>query len=181
VAVCGLGGIGSWVALDLALVGVPELILIDPDAVEPHNLNRTPYTPAQVGALKVRAAAELIAERRPGCALVLLPYMYHEIADLLPPEIEYFVDCTDALAVKRLAAGRGWRYLKLGYDGFGFTFDMQTGLPWEEEPAGYRVVPSFVGTPQFLAALAVTAVVSGAQGPPLACGDVREVLCRAAC
>jgi hypothetical protein len=177
VAVCGLGGIGSWVALDLALVGVPELVLIDPDALEPHNLNRTPYTFTQVGSLKVQAIAQLIAERRPACTLILFPYMYQEVAELLPPEIEWFVDCTDALVVKRLAAGqRGWRYMKLGYDGFGFTIDMQTTLPWEEEPPGYRIVPSFVGTPQFLAALAVTIIVSNARGPLLVSGDLREVI-----
>ncbi|MGQ9533557.1 MAG: ThiF family adenylyltransferase [Desulfotomaculales bacterium] len=176
VAVCGLGGIGSWVALNLALVGVPELVLIDPDALEPSNLNRTPYTPAQVGALKVRAAAALIAERRPDCILLLFPYMYHEVADLLPG-IEWFLDCTDGLQVKRQAAGRGWQYLKLGYDGFGFTFDAGPDLPWEEEPAGYRTVPGFVPTPQFLAALAVCAITAGPPNwPRLACGDIREVL-----
>lgn len=39
--VVGLGGIGNWVALDLALVGMGTLILFDDDIVEVSNLNRT--------------------------------------------------------------------------------------------------------------------------------------------
>jgi len=177
-AVCGCGGIGSWVALDLALVGVQELVLIDPDALEPHNLNRTPYTPAQVGRFKVQALAELIAERRPECVLHLFPYLYQEVEGLLPPEIEWLVDCTDNLLTKRKAAQKPWHYLKLGYDGFYFTWDAARELPWEEGPGqGYGTVPSFVGTPQFLAALAVSAIAAGLNpSSALASGDLREVV-----
>jgi hypothetical protein len=177
-AVCGCGGIGSWVGLDLALLGVPELVLIDPDALELHNLNRSPYTVSQVGRLKVQALAELIAERRPDCVLVLYPNLYQEVEDMLPPDIECFIDCSDNVLVKQRAAGRGWRYLKLGYDGFGFTWDATSELPWEEESRqGYGTVPSFVGTPQFLAALAVSAIAAGlARESALACGDLREVV-----
>lgn len=40
VAIVGLGGLGSFVALQLAHLGVGHLILIDPDRVERTNLNR---------------------------------------------------------------------------------------------------------------------------------------------
>ena len=33
VSVIGVGGVGSWVALNLALVGVKKLILYDPDII----------------------------------------------------------------------------------------------------------------------------------------------------
>lgn len=40
VAILGCGGLGSWVAWTLATIGVGELVLVDPDAVDLSNLNR---------------------------------------------------------------------------------------------------------------------------------------------
>ena len=41
--VLGAGGIGSWLALSLAMMGVAELIVVDPDVVEDRNRTRQPY------------------------------------------------------------------------------------------------------------------------------------------
>ena len=67
--VIGVGGVGSWIALFSALLGVEYLIIFDTDTLEEHNLNRTPFTTAQVGKLKTDAIAELISERRPFCTI----------------------------------------------------------------------------------------------------------------
>jgi molybdopterin/thiamine biosynthesis adenylyltransferase len=40
ISIIGLGGLGSFVALELAHLGVGKLILIDPDVIEVSNLNR---------------------------------------------------------------------------------------------------------------------------------------------
>jgi hypothetical protein len=166
VAVVGCGGIGSWVALDLALVGTRELLLIDPDALEATNLNRTPYYLKQVGCLKVTALAELIANRRPECLVITYPFCLQEVQGLLPIDLDYFIDCTDNLHVKQAAASR-WhkKYIKLGYDGFYFTIDKADALPWGEETGGYGTVPSFFGTPQTVAALVVSAITAGFKLP----------------
>ncbi len=58
VAVCGLGGLGSNVAVSLARAGVGRLILIDFDRVEVSNLHRQQYGAAQVGMYKTEALAE---------------------------------------------------------------------------------------------------------------------------
>lgn len=58
VAVCGLGGLGSNVAIALARAGVGRLILIDFDRVDVSNLNRQQYLARQVGELKAAALAE---------------------------------------------------------------------------------------------------------------------------
>ena len=67
VAVCGLGGLGSNVAIALARAGVGHLHLIDFDRVEPSNLNRQQYFASQVGMEKARALRENIAAINPYC------------------------------------------------------------------------------------------------------------------
>jgi bacteriocin biosynthesis cyclodehydratase domain-containing protein len=59
VAVLGIGGLGGRAAWELACCGIGELRLIDGDCVELSNLNRQiQYTEADIGRLKVEAAAE---------------------------------------------------------------------------------------------------------------------------
>ena len=58
VALCGLGGLGSNIAVLLARAGVGRLILIDFDRVDVSNLHRQQYLAAQVGQLKAEALAE---------------------------------------------------------------------------------------------------------------------------
>ena len=55
VAVCGLGGLGSNIAISLARAGVGKLILIDFDRVDISNLNRQQYKAAQIGMPKTEA------------------------------------------------------------------------------------------------------------------------------
>ncbi|MDR2508532.1 MAG: sulfur carrier protein ThiS adenylyltransferase ThiF [Candidatus Ancillula sp.] len=65
VAVCGLGGLGSNIAIALARIGVGKLKLIDFDVVEPSNLNRQQYFISHLGMLKTDALKALIGEINP--------------------------------------------------------------------------------------------------------------------
>lgn len=65
VAVAGLGGLGSHVALQLARTGVGHLLLVDHDVVEPSNLNRQQYGIRHLGLPKAEALAQQIAEVSP--------------------------------------------------------------------------------------------------------------------
>ena len=65
VAICGLGGLGSNIAISLARVGVGHLILIDFDAVDVTNLHRQQYKMAQVGMPKTDALKENLLEINP--------------------------------------------------------------------------------------------------------------------
>lgn len=58
VAVCGLGGLGSHIAMALARAGVGRLILIDDDVVDVSNLHRQQYGAFQVGKYKTEALEE---------------------------------------------------------------------------------------------------------------------------
>ncbi|HEX5349278.1 MAG TPA: ThiF family adenylyltransferase [Pseudonocardiaceae bacterium] len=66
VAVVGLGGLGSFVALELAYLGVGHLILIDPDRIELSNLNRLIGAgPDDVGRYKVHVFRDLVERVAP--------------------------------------------------------------------------------------------------------------------
>lgn len=67
VAVCGLGGLGSNVALYLARAGIGKLLLIDDDRVTLENLSRQYYKPEQIGMLKTEACRANILEYSPYC------------------------------------------------------------------------------------------------------------------
>ena len=65
VAVCGLGGLGSNIAIALARAGIGRLILIDFDRVDITNLHRQQYKASQIGMYKTVALAENLREINP--------------------------------------------------------------------------------------------------------------------
>ena len=69
VAVCGLGGLGSNIAIALARAGVGRLILIDFDRVDITNLHRQQYKAEQIGMYKTVALAENLKEIAPYISL----------------------------------------------------------------------------------------------------------------
>jgi sulfur carrier protein ThiS adenylyltransferase len=71
VAVCGLGGLGSNIAISLARSGIGKLILIDFDTVDITNLHRQQYKSSQVGLPKAEALLENLKE--------VAPYVQYEV------------------------------------------------------------------------------------------------------
>jgi len=65
VAICGLGGLGSNIAIALTRAGIGKLILIDFDRVDLANLNRQQYKLSQVGMFKTDALCENLKEISP--------------------------------------------------------------------------------------------------------------------
>ena len=65
VAICGLGGLGSNIAISLARAGVGKLILIDFDKVDITNLHRQQYKATQIGLNKTDALFENLREIAP--------------------------------------------------------------------------------------------------------------------
>jgi tRNA A37 threonylcarbamoyladenosine dehydratase len=80
VCVVGVGGVGSWAAEALARSGVASLTLIDMDHVAESNINRQvqALTPT-LGAAKVEALRERVAEIHPGCVV-------HAVDEFVSPE-----------------------------------------------------------------------------------------------
>ena len=65
VAVCGLGGLGSNIAVSLARAGIGKLILCDFDRVDITNLHRQQYKASQIGMYKTNALTENLREIAP--------------------------------------------------------------------------------------------------------------------
>lgn len=76
VGLVGCSGTGSWVAEQLARLGVGELILVDPDRVERKNLNRiigTKKKDADAARLKVEVLAEGLESYGTGTSVTRFP------------------------------------------------------------------------------------------------------------
>lgn len=65
VAVCGLGGLGSNIAIALARAGIGRLLLFDFDVVDVSNLHRQQYKAVQIGRPKAEALADNLREIAP--------------------------------------------------------------------------------------------------------------------
>lgn len=165
--IIGVGGIGSWVGLNLALSGrVENIVLIDPDIVEETNLNRTPYRIADINNYKVFALKYLILERR--CMDV---YAYNEksskiLADNILNQIMKDIDATYANDDIVIVDCRDdifddfyhipCKYIKLGYDGLQITMDGNPkNTPVWGQQNSYRYTPSFICPSQLAANLIV--------------------------
>ncbi len=102
VAVCGLGGLGSNIAIALVRAGVGHLHLIDFDRVDITNLNRQQYFVRQLGLLKTDALQETLTDIAPYCDITTSSVKITEdnFAQLLEKEdivCEAF-DCSEAKA-----------------------------------------------------------------------------------
>ncbi len=71
VAVCGLGGLGSNVAIALARAGVGTLHIIDFDKVDISNMHRQQYAVSQLGMYKTEAMKQILSEIAPYCEVVI--------------------------------------------------------------------------------------------------------------
>ena len=65
VAICGLGGLGSNVAVALARAGVRHLHLIDFDQVDVSNFNRQQYFVSQLGKNKTESLSDTLLQIYP--------------------------------------------------------------------------------------------------------------------
>lgn len=65
VAICGLGGLGSNIAIALARAGIGKLHLMDFDCVDISNMNRQQYMVTQIGMPKAKALQENLKQIAP--------------------------------------------------------------------------------------------------------------------
>lgn len=103
VAVCGLGGLGSNIAIALARAGVGHLHLIDFDRVDLTNLNRQQYAVRQLGQYKTDALRETLSLVSPYCDVTCDTVRVTEenLPDLLRNE-DYICEAFDRAEAKAM-------------------------------------------------------------------------------
>ena len=145
VIVVGLGGIGSYVAIELAMVGTKRLVLIDYDLVEESNRNRVLFTTDQVGMYKVDAIRETIYRLREDVEVISVP----KKTDNLGIHAQYIdkgsmlIDCRDN--VEPFPENFPAITIKAGYDGLEGTLHINPDYSSIMGSGGdaYRSVPSY--------------------------------------
>ena len=103
IAVVGVGGVGSWAAEALARSGVAGLTLIDLDHVSESNINRQVQAlGATLGAAKVDALAQRIADIHPGCVVTCVDAFVapDNWPGLLVEPVDAVLDACDELRAK---------------------------------------------------------------------------------
>lgn len=102
VAVCGLGGLGSNVAISLARAGVGTLHLIDFDKVDISNLHRQQYAVSQLGMYKTEAMKQTLSEIAPYCNVKTHSVKLAEDNLSLLADCDIVCECFDHAACKAM-------------------------------------------------------------------------------
>lgn len=168
VAVIGVGGIGNWVAFNLALTNsVRSMLIVDPDDIETSNLNRTIFRICDIGKKKVDAIHQLILERRIDLDIIKHAdkFKIEHLTDILT-NMGYIhsnvcvVDCRDEIFDDIHEIPSDIKIWKVGYDGLEITID---GNPRETKvwgnSRGYSATPSFICSSQFVANIVCNHIV----------------------
>lgn len=167
--IVGVGGVGSWVALNAALSGkFDKIVLIDPDIVEMSNLNRTPFRLKDVNSYKCDALKYLILERRAASIITINNKttddgVYDRIKSLCRySNSNIIIDCRDDIYEDLYDVINVVKYYKLGYDGLSITMDGNPeGTAVWGRADSYSFTPSFVVPAQLLACLVIHDIVYG--------------------
>lgn len=161
IAVIGVGGIGFWAATFLAMAGIEELTLYDPDTIETHNLSRLMLPINMVGKNKADVTKRMIKRLRPDCKVYAYPFPF---STFLPgEEPDWLLDCTDSIKVQvenmKVANESGVKYCKAGYDGMDISIHNKVSQWGDMESSGYEIIPSFVCPAVTVASFAVFKVL----------------------
>lgn len=102
VAVVGCGGLGGYIIEELARLGIGEIIAIDPDVFEDHNLNRQLLsTLPMIGRSKTAAAAKRIAEINPAVTVTPLQTAFdHKNGAQLLGGVDVVADAVDSVTTR---------------------------------------------------------------------------------
>jgi hypothetical protein len=162
VCIIGTGGIGSWVAINMGLIGVKKLYIIDYDTIEEHNLNRTLFRDIDIDTKKNVAIMDLLLERRSDVEVRIFDKHLEDLSTNELNELSdcLIIDCRDILEELPPSLTDNQK-IKLGYDGLSVTIILNPDYNaiWEvDENRGYEVIPSFLAPCQFLASAVTTLI-----------------------
>ncbi|KFZ26294.1 MAG: Sulfur carrier protein ThiS adenylyltransferase [Candidatus Izimaplasma bacterium HR2] len=154
----GCGGIGYHVAKLLAMSGIEDLFVFDPDTLEESNLNRIDITIDYIGRNKADIVKEIVRSIRPEIRCKAFPFPLKD--HTYPKGVDWVIDCTDNHASQienqRMADENGAKYCKIGYDSERISISDRVAQ-WDtgDTQDGYSVTPSWVVPAIVVAALGV--------------------------
>ncbi len=104
ILVAGIGGVGGYVAENLARAGIGELTLLDKDVVSPSNINRQIVAlESTIGQKKTEIMKARIADIDPSIKVNIIDaFMSTETAEqtVLSDNYDFIADCIDTIACK---------------------------------------------------------------------------------
>lgn len=171
VCIVGAGGIGFHVAKLLAMSGVEDMYVFDPDTLEESNLNRLDVTVDFVGKNKADIVKTIVKQLRPDVRIKVFPFPLKD--HTFPKGVDWVIDCTDnhasQLENQRMADQNGAKYVKSGYDGERMSINDRVAT-WDtgDTQDGYRVTPSWA-VPAIMAAALVVGKVMKYSGGEMGC------------
>lgn len=114
VLVAGIGGVGGYVAENLARAGIGSLTLLDKDVVSPSNINRQLVAlQSTLGKPKTVVMQARIADIDPAVKVHLIEeFMSVETAEqiVLSASYDYIADCIDSIACKAQLVAEAQRH-----------------------------------------------------------------------
>jgi len=183
VAVVGCGGLGGFIAEELARLGVGFLVLIDGDRHEETNLNRQlTATEATLGRYKVLAAQERLGQVNSGvCVEVHAEFLTPENAPTLLAGADLVMDALDSISARLMleqtckeletpfvfAAINGW----YGMLGVNFPGDGHVAMLYGNADGGEQKASNPAFTPAVVASLAVAEAVKVLLNKPISLRD----------
>ncbi len=159
-SVVGCGGTGFWTAVFLAMSGVEELILVDPDILEMSNLNRLPLEERHSGMKKTLVTRDFINGIRKTVRIETHETTIAKPEDCIVLRGVIFC-CTDSLKSQQIICAycnkNKIAYQRVGYDGTTLNVSHAFPLTFEDSAnqQGYTITPSWVVPAVFAASAGV--------------------------
>ena len=103
VIIFGAGGVGSWCAEGLVRSGVSHLTIVDPDRVNPTNVNRQlQATSKTIGEVKVKALEARLLDINPSADITAIQKVYEDenYLEWHFEDYDYIIDAIDSLKDK---------------------------------------------------------------------------------
>ena len=173
VAVVGCGGLGGYLIEEIARLGIGNIVMLDPDTFEEHNLNRQLYSsPHLLGSSKVAAAALRVREINPAVSTTALQieFSIKNARDLLNGA-DIVLDGLDSFTTRRiLAASCRELQIPLVHGAIGGWYGhVATQLPGDDitpflggQRGEHQGVEQQIGNPSFTPALVASLQVAEA-------------------
>lgn len=115
VAIIGVGGVGSWIGQQLALLGVDTMYLFDMDIVDIHNLNRSVFRESDVGKAKVSVFGAFCEELNPAVKVLSSNIKITSVREL-PDDVDVVFSAVDNVETRLILQDWAKRTGKLVID-----------------------------------------------------------------